>query len=279
MKLLGIIVAYNPNYIDLVKNIESYITELDCLIIYKNSEIIIEDELHVKFGENVMFLGSENNDGIGKALNEGVCFAKKNGFTHLLTLDQDSYFKNGHLADFRKIIEFDMSHIINGVFIPNLVYSNQLLITDQEEPYNVTDGITSGSIFPISLFDKVGGFNNFLFIDGVDFEFCYRIKSEYGFNTILFPAIHLVHELGYSTKSLLGFTKINYSAFRTFFLVRNHILLWKKYPNLYRFEYKMTLIKEYIIYRIAKVLLSEKDKWNKIISICKGLHQGFSNSL
>jgi len=279
MKLAGIIVAYNPNHIDLVSNIESYISELDCLIIYKNSKIEIEDAFFIKYEEKVIFLGSENNDGIGKALNEGVYFAKNNGFTHLLTLDQDSYFKNGHLANFRKIIEFDMSHVSNGIYTPNLVYSEKLLITGQEKPYNVLDGITSGSIFPISMFDKVGGFNNFLFIDGVDFEFCYRIKYEYDFNTILFPTIHLVHELGYSTKSTVGFTTINYNAFRTFYLVRNHILLWKKYPKLYRLEYKKILIKEYIIYRLIKILLSEKNKLNKIKSIFKGVYQGFSNSL
>jgi rhamnosyltransferase len=279
MILAGIIVAYNPNHIDLVSNIESYIAELDCLFIYKNSKITIEDALFIKYGEKVIFLGSENNDGVGMALNEGVSLAKKKGFTHLLTLDQDSYFKNGHLANFRKIIEFDMSPISKGIYIPNLVYREKLLITGQDKPCNVLDGITSGSIFPISLFDIVGGFNNFLFIDGVDFEFCYRIRSKYGFNTILFPNVHLVHQLGYSTKSLLGFTTINYNSFRTFFLVRNHILLWKKYPKLYRFEYKKALIKEYIIYRIVKVLLSEKDKLSKIKSICNGIYHGLSNKL
>jgi rhamnosyltransferase len=279
MKLVGIIIAFNPEISKLISNVESIITDVDQLLIYKNSIIENEEYFQNKFGKKILFLGNENNVGIGKALNQGVNWAKENGYTHLLTLDQDSYFKNGHLANFRKIIEFQKSNINIGIFIPNLVYKNQLLLCGNDQPYFVLDGITSGSIFPLIIFDKVDGFNNYLFVDCVDYEFCYRIKYQYGLNTLLIPNVHLVHELGYSTKSVLGFTTLNYNSIRTFYLVRNHIMLWKKYPNLYRQDYKITLIKEYILFRFFKVLFSEKNKWNKVKSILKGIFHGLTNSL
>jgi rhamnosyltransferase len=279
MKLVGIIIAFNPEINKLISNVESIITDVDQLLIYKNSIIENEEYFQNKFEHKILFLGNENNIGIGKALNQGVNWAKENGYTHLLTLDQDSYFKNGHLANFRKIIELQKSNINIGIFIPNLVYKKQLLICGNDQPYIVLDGITSGSIFPLIIFDKVDGFNNYLFVDCVDYEFCYRIKYQYGFNTLLIPNVHLVHELGYSTKSILGFTTLNYNSIRTFYLVRNHIMLWKKYPNLYRRDYKITLIKEYILFRFFKVLFSEKSKWNKVKSILKGIFHGLTNSL
>ena len=279
MKLVGIIVAFNPNKCKFQFNIERLISEVDQILIYKNSEIKIESELKKRYSDKIIFLGDEKNVGIGEALNAGILWSKNKNFTHILTLDQDSYFEKGHLFQFRKFIENDLDFKKVGVYIPNFINRGVIHISEMNTPFEASDGITSGSIIPISIFNFVDGFNNFLFIDGVDNEFCYRIKQEHGMKTVMYPTIHLIHELGDFKKSNFGFYTINYSAFRTFYLVRNHILLWRKYPNFYSKKDKRIILKDFIIYRIIKVILAEKDKFAKLKSIFKGIFYGFKYKL
>ena len=118
-----------------------------------------------------------------------------------------------------------------------------------------------------------------LFIDTVDQEFCYRIKTNFGLRTLIFPSIQLIHELGYPSKIIFGLTTSNYSSVRSYYLVRNHIILWKKYPKLYKKQYKITVIKQYTIYRIVKIILGETDKFNKIKAIFKGVYDGLSGKV
>jgi rhamnosyltransferase len=279
MKLVAIIIAFNPDKYQLDLNIKKFISEVDQLLIYKNSKIEIEYELVDKYGEKIIFLGNENNVGIGEALNAGILWTKNTNFTHILTLDQDSYFEDDHLLQFRKLIEDTKDIKDIGVYIPNFINRGVLHISDKTKPFEVSDGITSGSIIPLNVFNIAGGFNNFLFIDGVDNEFCYRIKNNYGLRTIMYPNIHLFHQLGNQKKSIFGFSTLNYSSFRTYYLVRNHILILKKYPKSYSKKDKMIIIKDFIFYRIIKVILAEKNKFSKIKSIIKGVYHGLKYSL
>lgn len=279
MKLAGVLVTFKPDENQLAINIERIINDLDKLIIFKNSHIEIEQDLLKAYGDNIVFLGKENNVGVAKALNESINWVKDNSFTHVLTLDQDSFFEKNHLANFCTLIDHYPAENKVGIYAPNFFSRGGLHFKYFESPVEVSDAITSGSIYPINLFSEAGGFNDELFVDCVDFEFCYRISSQFGFKIIMFPSIHLVHELGYSNKTSFGFTTINYNAFRTFYLVRNHILVWKKYPDLYPYEYKMALLKEYIFYRIIKVILVESNKFEKVMAIFKGVYYGISKSL
>lgn len=279
MKLVGIIVAYNPDILQFVLNIERIISDVDQLLIYKNSKIEIEANLTERFGSRIIFLGSENNVGIAEALNAGVNWSKNYNFTHILALDQDSYFKDGHLSQFKKFINVGVNIKNIGIYVPNYINRGHIHVTEVSDPFEVTDGITSGSIMPISLFNITGGFNNFLFIDGVDNEFCYRIKKIHGIKTVMLPTVHLVHELGQLKKSFFGFSTLNYSSFRTFYLVRNHILLLRKYPDYYSKEDKIIILKDFIFYRIIKIILAEKDKLNKIKSIFNGIFHGLKYRL
>jgi len=279
MKLVGIIVAFNPVVNQFLSNIEKLILEVDQLLVYRNSKIENETMLIDKFGDKLVFLGSEINNGIGEALNAGVYWAKNKNFTHILTLDQDSYFEVGHLLQFRQLIENSIELKNVGVYVPNFINRGVIYISKITTPFEVSDSITSGSIIPINLFNLVKGFNNFLFIDGVDSEFCFRIKKEHGLKTVIFPTIHLIHELGDFKKSAFGFYTVNYSAFRTFYLVRNHILLSRKYPNFYSKKNKLIILRDFILYRILKIILSEKDKTRKIRSIIRGIFHGLKYRL
>ncbi|WPO79524.1 glycosyltransferase [Flavobacterium sp. KACC 22761] len=273
MKLAAIVIVYNPNVKSFIFNLEKLRGNVDKIVLYQNSILDVETREYCDLYGNIVVIGDGRNVGIGSALNSGIKFLNEEDFTHVLTLDQDSYFKDDHLKKFINLIyNFKENNI--GVFAPNFSNRGELLVNNSKEPFEESDAITSGSIFPLGIFDLVGGFNENLFIDTVDQEFCYRIKRDFGLKTIIFPSIELIHELGYPLKIMFGLTTQNYSSFRTYYLVRNHILLWKNYPKFYKKEYKLNLIKNYILYRIVKIILGEIDKSNKIKSIFKGVYHG-----
>lgn len=70
--------------------------------------------------------------------------------------------------------------------------------------------ITSGTLLNLSLFQKIGGFDENLFIDAVDHE--YTIKSLLtGYKIIQFPCIQLTHQIG---------TLVKRASIKTLFLIK-----------------------------------------------------------
>ncbi|MCX2485257.1 glycosyltransferase [Pedobacter sp. MR2016-24] len=274
MKLIAIVVLYKPDIRAVIKNILSYIDQIDHLLLYRNSEVGEKDFtlLHSYF-DKIDFIGSGKNVGIAKALNEGAKWAEDQEFSHLLTLDQDSYFEGNNLKNFRHLISNDNVKNV-GIYSANPDNRGQLTFKTNSAYIRIPDAITSGSIFPIKIFGECGYFDENLFIDAVDYDYCYRIKKLKNYDTIVFPSIILKHEVGYPTKINFGLITDNYSSFRTYYIIRNHIIIWRRYPDLFQQQYKKTLIKIHIVYRIAKIIIGEEDKLNKLKSIVTGLKDG-----
>jgi len=274
MRLVAVIVVYQPDIDFLNKNILSLISHVDHLLLYQNSPLTNKD-LYNNY-ENLSFLGSGENVGIAKALNQAIEWAEKNLYTHLLTLDQDSSFLNNDLKHFRDLIDNEKLPNI-GIYCPNIDNRGKLLIEDNQPVVEVKDSITSGSIFPLDTFKLCGGFEEKLFIDAVDYEYCYRIFTKNNLKTVVYPEIILKHEVGYPTRIKFGFTTDNYSAFRTYFIIRNQLLIWRRYPKLFQPGYKVTLVKIHIVFRFIKIILGEEDKINKLKSIVRGMFHGLTS--
>jgi rhamnosyltransferase len=276
MKLVAIVVLYQPKLEDLIRNILSYVNDVDLLLTYNNSIVCLDGFSELQpFRHKILQIGNGENVGIATALNAAVKWAEDNSYTHLLTLDQDSYFYNDHLTIFKQlIVDYQMDDI--GVYAPNLDNRGNLCFNSNSKVLDVNDTITSGSIFPTKTFIKSKGFEDGLFIDAVDYEYCYRIKSLYGLRTVIFPEIHLIHEVGYPKRILFGFMTDNYSAMRTYFIIRNHIIIWNRYPKLFQKSYKITLIKLHILNRVFKIVIGEQNKIYKLKAVVMGIVHGFA---
>lgn len=271
MKLLAIIIAFYPDENEFYRNIVATLPFVDQLVIYQNTAIS-RRVLEAGNADKIVCLGNGENVGIATALNAGVEWAIKYGFTHLLTLDQDSYFKGDLLNRYKSFV--DQNNMDNfGVFGINPSNWGKLLFDSNQHYIEVSDTITSGSIIPVSVFKDHGPFEDDLFIDAVDYEFCYRLKSK-GIKTIVFPEIILEHKVGERKKTWLGFKTDNYSAFRTYYIIRNQIIIWRRYPEIFPGKYKIVLAGNHIFLRIVKILLAEDDKMRKIRSIITGLVHG-----
>jgi rhamnosyltransferase len=269
MKLLGIIITYYPDIQETKNNILQFVDDIDLLIIWENTPRNERERYKIslpEYQEKIIFMGTDENMFIAHALNQGIKFGKENGFSHLLTMDQDICFDTGHFKKYKQIVDSDQNSL--SIYGPNPNNNESLdrgiLV---EKPYL----ITSGNIVSLRIFDEVGLYREDYKIDCVDYEFCLRLQKK-GYYCRMVPTVVMKQEFGVLRKMKYGYFTSNYSPVRLYFIARNQTLLKKEFPDAVN---QLPLLK--LKRMILKILLSEDDKYNKIKFLVKGLIDGISN--
>ena len=277
-KVAAIIVSYNPDK-NLLDSVNLLISQVEKIIIVDNGSIEEKrkDISSIKDidNERIEIIFNEENLGIATALNIGVREALKQGFNWILTMDQDSKASKDMVEKmfevYNNIDEKERKSILS--IFPNFVDKRIQSIEENSvmNTYEYVDAdITSGNLVKAEVFDKVGFFDDSLFIDLVDTDFCMRL-NEKNIKMIKVRAAILYHSLGesQSVKSIFGkFNTSNHSALRRYYMTRNRFYIWEKYKDLNSFTLnrdKKLFKKEFI-----KIILGEKDKVNKIKMVFKG---------
>ena len=277
-KVAAIIVSYNPDN-NLLDSINLLINQVERIIIVDNGSES-EKKKNIKLirdidKEKIEIIFNEENLGIATALNIGVRSALKQGYNWILTMDQDSKVSKNMvekmLEVYNGIDEKERKDILS--IFPNFVDERVQSIEENSDmdTYEYVDAdITSGNLLRAEVFDKVGFFDDSLFIDLVDTDFCMRL-NEKNIKMIKVRDAILYHSLGesQSVKSIFGkFNTSNHSALRRYYMTRNRFYTWEKYKDLNSFTLnrdKKLFKKEFI-----KIILGEKDKVNKIKMVFKG---------
>lgn len=267
MKLAGVVVWYNPSKKD-IKNIDSYIKAVDKLYIVDNSENG-SNESKIPNSKKVEYIYQNENLGIAKALNITCYKAIKEKYKFILTMDQDSCFKSNDVDKMKtKISSLDLSKI--GIISPWHKTKLKLEKPKEEIDYPL-DVMTSGNILNLDIFQKIGGFKEFLFIDGVDIEYCLNLKKN-GYKVMRINSIELQHDLGdIFYRNFLGkeFMCDNHNYLRIYYMTRNYRYIRKEYRNIAP-EFCDILVK--IKGLIFKIVFYEKDKFRKLRSIVFGIY-------
>ena len=266
MKLAGMVTLYHPEE-SVLENIRSYLSEVDVLYVLDNTEEP-EEKWAQAFSsmERVRYVPFHENRGISYALNYALEAAKD--FDFLLTMDQDSRFPAGAMKKYKEeLARYDAAHPGRAAMY-TVDYDEKETDT---APRDIAVGITSGSILPVAIASAIGGFDEALFIDEVDSEYCYRAEDR-GYHIVKFPSIPLHHSLGEPTYHRLfcfHYMTLNHAPIRRYYIARNKIYVARKYPRL-RKSYAMKLVK-----LLGGIVLSEKDKWDKVEHILEGVRDGF----
>ena len=277
-KVAAIIVSYNPDN-NLLDSINLLINQVEKIIIVDNGSES-EKKKNINLikdinNEKIKIIFNQENLGIATALNIGVKDALKQGYNWILTMDQDSKVSSNMIEKmfevYSTIDESERKDILS--IFPNFVDERIQSIEENSEmnAYEYVDAdITSGNLLKAEVFDKVGFFDDSLFIDLVDTDFCMRLNEE-NIKMIKVRDAILYHSLGESqtVKSIFGkFNTSNHSALRRYYMTRNRFYTWEKYKDLNSFTLnrdKKLFKKEFI-----KIILGEKDKINKIKMVFKG---------
>lgn len=274
-KVAAIIVSYNPDS-NLFDSINLLLNQVEKVIIVDNGS----KEKYVKYiksinEDKIEIILNKENLGVATALNIGVRKALENGYEWILTMDQDSKASPDMVKKMFNVynsINREERKDILSIF-PNFVDERIQSIEENSNmnSYEYVDAdITSGNLLRAEVFDKVGFFDDSLFIDLVDTDFCMRLNEE-NIKMIKVRDAILYHSLGesQSVKSIFGkFNTSNHSALRRYYMTRNRFYIWEKYKGLNSFTLnrdKKLFKKEFV-----KIILGEKDKVNKIKMVLRG---------
>jgi rhamnosyltransferase len=271
MKIAATVILYYPTE-KAINNVQSYINGVEKLFIIDNSETVSSQVAEFfSQSEKVIYLHDGENKGIAKRLNQVCKLAKEARYDWLLTMDQDSFFAEGIISNYLHCVNrFDQKEKISMFGIN---FSEKTNNPDECNAVSVKHLITSGSILNLKLMETTGGFDENLFIDEVDFEYCLRSVA-HGFNIIEFTNIFLNHNLGETSwhrsfKTSKITSRVLHSPFRIYYMTRNFLYVQSKYKNLFPAE--IALRKTILLNRLKNNILYNKHRFKVIKYILKGV--------
>lgn len=279
MKIAAVVILYYPPK-SVFANIKTYYDYVDKIFVFDNSEVesLVKDDL-VNLPK-VEFYHNHENEGIAKRLNSACRLAVKEQYEWILTMDQDSSFSvdavNAYFNCFKQFKEK------NNIAIFGTEYKRYTTTTTDNCTVKEVDKlITSGSLLNLSLFEKIGEFDEALFIDSVDYDYCFRaIIASYFI--IQFSNVYLLHSIGRiaNRSSIKTFfitkkKKEIHSPLRLYYMYRNMLYLNKKYKDQDKKFSKQ--IRDYVMSRI-KVCLFYGRNMLKILKYLKAARKDFKNN-
>ena len=270
MFLAGI-VLFNPDENRLMENINKIIVQVDkVLLIDNNSDNYENVYSNLKDNDKIAFIHNDCNYGIAYALNEILNFAYENKYDWFITLDQDSVAYDNLIQEYAKYIDLPKVAMLTCIIKDRNMLENEKQLS--KDAIEVKQCITSGAFNNTAILKLVGGFDNEMFIDYVDFDIS-RTLTENDYLIYKINYIGLLHEVG-KGKLLSIFGKkihlFNHNEKRVYYHVRNAIYFIRKHKK----KSKVLINRINLMKRIILILLFEKNKKKNFIAINKGIIDG-----
>jgi len=271
VKLAAIIVTYHPDISHVERNIASFCKDVECLMLWDNSECPVDFNPLKAHYPNLTLLHEGSNQGLPVAYNCAIKMATEKGCTHLMTMDQDSTFEG--FDEYRRGME-KVGSQRSEVGIICCPVNHDI----QESGYRETTVCQSGSIFSLEMLNRIGDFREDLFIGMVDAEMSLR-AIEKGYKIYQLTGCNLIQHVGSGREVSLLRKKIqlsDYTPLRHYYDSRNRILLWYEFPYDYSFKQKIHHFWSRVKL-MMKIALFEKKKTAKIGAILSGSWYGLLN--
>ncbi len=269
-----VIVLYNPS--DNVVRRWTNVAEKcnNCTFIFVDNSI----ECNWSYSlDNCTYIHLKKNKGIAFAQNVGINISMEAGADFVLFFDQDSEVDASYcmsmLEEYKRV----------KTLVPNLAILGPTVINKEtgegyksggstnKSGFVITNAlISSGTIVETETLKVVGLMDDELFIDAVDFEWCWRAVSK-GYTCARTESVKLPHKVGQKNKTILGVSYIISSPFRYYYQYRNW--LW-----LIRLDYVPKVWKRNVsIRRVSELIIIPSISENKCKIICnmwKGIWAG-----
>lgn len=266
MKVCAVVVTYNPQIDEFIKYCQLNQKEVDYMIVVDNSEdFVIQKKIYeLSKKDNIEIIQLYENKGIAYAQNLGVNKAQEcSCFDFILFLDQDSMLNEGTISkykDYYNVLSENNNIACLGVGSTD----NKTLSLGTREVKQI---ISSGSFCPISIFDDVGFMDESLFIDLVEYDWCWRAIVK-GYKIFSINEVSLVHKEGEGKVYIFGKRMILPSPIRHYYQYRNFLFLLHK--NYVPLEWKIQMLFKMII-KIPIYMLIMDRKFRRLQFILKGI--------
>lgn len=262
MNACAIVVLYEPKEKE-IENILGYICDVDKTYILDNSlesnEKVVKSTLlkALEYKDNkVEYIHFGENIGLCKALNYGMKQAKSAGFEWTLIMDEDSSLNTNILSVYQEYIEKNDCDGV-GVLAPVHLHDRSLERTfegTREIPWSMT----SGCFYNVDTFFKFNGFKEELFVDGLDIDYCYKIRRG-GCRVVELADARINHKPGETRSLCLAGIEIKYgvaSPWRYYMQARAIVWLIMKYHSLRELaRYGMKWIKVLFLFTDKKTYI------------------------
>jgi len=282
MSICAVVVSHQPAA-EIIGNVTALLLQVNEVVIVDNgSGGPSRDHLRLLSDRpNVSVIYNDENLGIGSALNIGVRFVRERGHQWVATFDQDSRLTAGLVATMVEAYEAYGNKEKVALLCPRYRDKSTGKITGhsaksaQSRAFTeVLVAMTSGNLIRPNIFDTAGYFNEALFIDYVDYEFCLRCV-EHGYKILEVTDAILEHCVGSPTQhSVLGKIVVatNHSATRRYYGFRNRIFMYRKYAFAHPFLLNKMVYGSFM--ELVKVLFLEEQRWRKLAAAVRGTYHG-----
>lgn len=283
-KIGAIVVLYNPDLELLTPALYSLLSQVDEICLIDNTPL---QNISQKFARisQIHYIALGENKGIAAAQNIGIKYFINKNFDFVIFSDQDSYTTEGVV---NKLM--DAYILLNNKGVSIAAIGTRAINKQTNTPYpskskelekprevplgNITECysiISSISLVPIAAFKLVGGFDEGLFIDGVDHEWCWRAWHTNKLRTFIANDAKITHMFGEGDKRLGTRTVAIASPFRVYYQYRNFIWL-KRRDYTPKYWIKKNAVK-YLI-KLFYFPLMVQPRTSYLRNIIKGIRDG-----
>ena len=290
-RIIAGIVLFKPEKERLKNCIEAIIRLELNIIVFDN--VGDSKELVSEYGERIIYLTKNKNLGIAYALNRIMEKAEKMGYEWVITMDQDTIIAGNMLSEYKKCISLydNVAIVCPQVIDRRRVYMS---LSNENKVFVETNYcITSASCTNIAIWRELGCFDEWLFIDFVDGDFCKRININ-GFKILRCNNVVIDQEFGNiklkkqwkvdfymwlsrttRNKNVAKLTyKKNVSPLRVYYVHRNLLYLNKKYENYGGIGYRNFNCNSFVGFLVYFTLPSFV-RATKKIEVAKAIIKGF----
>ena len=286
----AVIVSFRPDLPRLQKLVESVMAQADRVLIVDNGsapDALARMQSWVDgYGVNLIELGE--NRGIAAAHNAGIRHAMANAFAYVLLLDHDSRLRPDCVAELRRASEHltrsgvkvaavgpEFHDETTGRRAPFRRYSRwgfrNIVAADRSDVIETSVLISSGSLISCASLQSIGMMDENLFIDGVDWEWCFRAAAR-GYLLFGIAAAAMDHSFGDSGVRVLWRTIPLHSALRHYYVYRNTVLMCSmpQVPASWKWHFSLQLAGRFAIYMLLAPRRAERLRmvWR---GLCDGL--------
>lgn len=278
MHICAGIITYNPTLTDVSTCLEALCNQVERVIIVDNASKNVKSlqEVVNKY-TNVTLVKNSQNIGFAKALTQVFEWAKSQGFNWVLTLNDDSVVPSNMISEYKKILE-NQGSLVNQknaknskIAIVCSLLKNRLDGTILHSKCHEDECITSGSLTSVEAWQEIGGFDEWLEIDGVDFDFSRRLVRA-GWKIVECQNVIMEHQIG-KARSINLIIKHpivwNHNANRKYYIARNMQVVDYKMGTYSYVKSLRAVVRDMIF-----VALWEKNKFAKIRAMVRGFKDG-----
>jgi rhamnosyltransferase len=278
MNVCCVIVTYHPNV--------ERLAELCRTLIASSAEVVVVDNSEVATNERLLptractLVALHENTGVATAQNVGIRAALAKGADVIVLFDQDSRPRHDCL---RRLvaslvpgepgvvapvcIDEATGRVLASIRVGRLARSENIYPAGRENPYPVDLVVASGCAATAATYALVGDMDEDFFIDFVDFEWCLRCR-EHDVPIKVVPSAVMDHSIGERSMRFIGSI---HSASRSYYKLRNSLLLFRKpaVPRLFAWRATLVALLQYLA-----VLPFVKDRLDYAKMFVLAIHHG-----